>query len=217
MLIGLVVASILWRARAVAPALVVVAAFRFPAPALAAAGVWAVVARLRRDSGPSPDDEARMLDRVIGELEGGASPRAALVAVARRSRSIDLSVPARLVAAGMPADRVSRALGSVLPHNGRLTAAAWALAGEAGAPAAPVMRLLARRAAERGRLERERWALTAQARATAWLIAGMPLAVLGVLVLSGRVGPGPALPVVAVGVALQLAGLGVVVAMLRTT
>jgi tight adherence protein B len=192
-----------------------VLALSYPGPALAVMAGWVVVHRLRTTSGPTPDAEAAALAGLVAELEGGSSPRAGLVRLARSSKDVDFGSPARLIAAGMPSHRVAGALGAVLPANGRLAAAAWALAGESGAPAAPVMAALARRAAERGRLDRERRAATAQARATAWVIAGLPLAVLVGLWATGRVGAGPALPVLLVGVALQVVGLAIAVVMVR--
>jgi tight adherence protein B len=212
-----VVSVALWRAETVLPALAIVLALRFPWLALAVIGGWTIVERARSESGPSPDDEARLLDRLVAELEGGASPRSALVAIADAPGAIDLSEATRRAIVGRPPEEIAKSLAEVLPHNGRLVSAAWALAGVSGAPAAPVMRLLARGASERGRLERERRASTAQARATAWLIAGLPMLVLVVLALSGRIGGGTAAPVVAFGVGLQLAGLAIVVAMLRGT
>lgn len=209
-----VVAAALWRPGPILPLAVAIAALRHPIPAALTLAVWLLVTRLRGSHGPTPDDEARILDRLVGELEGGSSPRAAVVAVSG-SGAIDLSESARLVEAGMPIVEVAESIGRALPHNGRLASAAVAVTGSTGAAAAPVMRLLARRASERGRLERERRALTAQSRATAWLIAGLPLGVLSVLLVSGRLRPGPALPVIGIGVALQLAGLVAVVAMLR--
>lgn len=215
MLSVVVVGLVLWRGEAVLPIVLVVLALHRPVIGLIAIAGWAVWARMRPLTGPTPDDEATALDGIVAELEGGASPRAALVAASRRPGPIDLTAPARMVEAGLPADGIARSMAAVMPHNGRLVAAAWALAGESGAPAAPIMRLMADRAAERGRLDRERRALTAQARATAWLIAGLPLVVLVGLVVTGRVGAGPGLPVIAAGVALQVAGLAVVVWMLR--
>ena len=62
---------------------------------------------------------------------------------------------------------------------------------------------------------RERRALTAQARATAWLVAGVPLGLFAVLAVTGRIDIGPSLPIAAVGLGLQLVGVAVVVLMLR--
>jgi Flp pilus assembly protein TadB len=109
-------------------------------------------------------------------------------------------------------------LGSALPVNGRMTAAAWLLAAESGGPAAAVMQSLAVRAAREGELIRERRALTAQARASAWVVAGLPAVLLVGAVGSGRLDTtgDPALGfIVALGVGLQALGVVVVVAMVR--
>lgn len=210
-----VVSLVLWVGTPLIPVLVVLLAFAHPLAALVTIVVWVVTNRLRAPAGASPEDEVRVFDRIVAELQGGASPRSALAAVADRERVIDLSVAKRLVAAGLPTSLIAHEVGKALPHNGRLASAAWALAGEAGAPAAPVMTLLAGRAAERGRLDRERRALTAQARATAWLIAGVPMLVLAALLVMGRLSAGPGLPVVLVGVMLQVLGLAIVTVMIR--
>lgn len=208
-------AALLWRGDRLMPLLLAFAALQHPGVSLAVITIWVVVSRLRSGGQTTPDEEALLLDRLVGELEGGTSPRAALLAIGRRGGVIRLDATTRMVSAGLPAQTIARSLREALPFNGRLTAAAWALAGDMGAPAAPVMGLLARRAAERGRLDRERRALTAQARATAWLIAGLPLAVLVGLAVTGRISPGPTLSVVLVGCALQVAGLAIVVLMMR--
>lgn len=206
---------VLWQTERALPLIGLLVAIRHPWWAVIATCGWVVYQRLRGPSRPGPDDEARLLDRVVTELDSGASPRAALASVAARRGPFDLSVVARKLAAGLSAREISRSLAEVLPHNGHLVAAAWGLTADAGAPAAPVMALLARRAADRGRLLRERRALTTQARATAWLIAGLPLAVCLGLFATGRIGPGPGLPLVLAGCALQLIGLAVIWAMLR--
>lgn len=215
MVIVAVLASSLWFGAPLLPVVVVLLAFAHPLLAVAGAAAWAVISRMRVAGAPEPEDEVRILDRIVSELQGGASPRAALVAAARRERIVDLSAVERFVVAGLPAPAIAAELADTLPLNGRLVAAAWALAGETGAPAAPIMSLLAGRASERSRLVRERRALTAQARATAWLIAGLPLVVLLGLAVTGRIGPGPGLSVVMVGVALQCAGLAIVAVMMR--
>jgi len=211
----LIVAFALGRGGPTLPIVAVVVGFRRPVVGVVAVVIWAIAVRLLDRPGPAPEQEADLLIRVVGELEGGASPRSALLSAARREQVVDLARASRLIEAGQPTSAVAVAVGAALPHNGRMASAAWALAGDAGSPAAPVMRLLARRAGERGRLDRDRRALTAQARATAWLIAGLPLIVLVFLGLSGRLGSGPALPVVIIGVGLQLTGLGIVISMMR--
>ena len=215
MTLAVLAAVALWRDGRIVVLAAAVLAVRRPVLGLAAVAVWVTVSRLRAAPSSGPDDEAATLERIVAELRGGASPRAALVRVASASPPVELAPAARAAEAGLSAGHVAPRLAECLPRNGRLTAAAWALASEAGAPAGPVMSLLARRAAARGRLDRERRALTAQARATAWLIGGVPLAVCAVLALTGRIGAGPAAPILAAGIALQFAGLAVVALMIR--
>ncbi len=209
-----IVGLVLWIGASPLPVLMAVASFRYPVPALAAAGLWIGIARLRH-RGPSPDDEARFLGGIVTELHGGASPRAAVINSAARTETIDARLATRAAILGLESPRLAAGLAGALPINGRLAGAAWAISTDAGAPFGPVMQLLAHRASERGRLLRERRALTAQARATAWLVAGVPLGLFGVLVLAGKVEIGPSLPVAVAGVGLQAIGVGVVVLMLR--
>lgn len=189
-----------------------------PIPGVAVIAAWAWVARRRAGATrPGPDDEAAMLHGLAAEMAGGAAPRAALAAAAGRAPRLDLSRAVRLAEAGMPAERVAPALAAALPVNGRLVAGAWLLSARSGGPAVGVFHSLALRSAEEGALRRERRALTAQARASAWVVAGLPVVLLAVMALTGRLGLGdPALAgVVVVGVALQAAGVGAVVLMLR--
>ncbi len=212
---AMVAAVVAWSGGSIVPVAFVALAFAFPRTAMAAAAAWAGWSWIRRARGPDSDDEARFIEEIVTELDGGASPRAALIRAGRRPIGIDGGRCARAAATGLPGDQVAAALTEALPRNGRLAGAAWALTSESGAPASPVMRLLARRAGERGRLDRERRGLTAQARATAWLIAGLPLALFAMLLATGRVHAGPSLPVAAIGFGLQAAGIGLVALMLR--
>jgi tight adherence protein B len=189
-----------------------------PVVALAAVGVWVSLGvRRRRAADPGPDDEAALLHGLAAEAAGGAAPRAALVAAASRAPRLDLRRAVRLAGAGMPAGRVAPELESALPLNGRLVAGAWLLAARSGGPAGWLFQTLAARSAEVGELRRERRALTAQARASAWVVAGLPVALLGGLAMSGRLTLGdPALRgIVLVGLTLQALGVGLVIVMVR--
>jgi tight adherence protein B len=180
---------------------------------------WVIGGRHRRRVGfPDPDDEAAFLQGLAAELAAGAPPRAALVAASSRAPQLDLHAAVRLAAAGLGSERVAAALESGLPTHGRLTAAAWNLTATAGGPAAAVFELLAVRTAEEGALVRERRALTAQARASAWVVAGLPVLLLAGMLVTGRLRPGsdPALGlVIGVGVVLQALGVIAVWSMLR--
>ncbi len=190
-----------------------------PATALAAIVAYTVGARWWQRRGRSgPDDEAAFLQTLSAELTAGASLRSALVAAADRSDRLPLDPAARAAAAGLSAATVAVMLAAALPSHGRLTAASWLLAAEGGGPAAAVMQSLALRAAREGELQRERRSLTAQARASAWVVAGLPVALLIGTVVSGRLDAGgdPALAmIVAVGLVLQLSGVAIVVGMVR--
>ena len=199
-------------------AIVGIAAVTHPALAGLGIGAWAVVRRRGRTGGESPDDEAAFLGGMAAELAAGAPPRSALVAAASRAPRLDVRRAVRLAAAGMGADRVAAELGAALPTHGRLTAAAWSLAASAGGPAAAMFEMLAVRAADEASLRRERRALTAQARASAAVVAGLPLLLLAGMAATGRLHPGsdPALGLLlAVGLGMQAAGLAVVWTMLR--
>ena len=204
-----------------APAIVAVvgvAAVTHPMLAGIGIGVWALMLSRGRIGNESPDDEAAFLGGIAAELAAGAPPRSALVAAASRAPRLDVRRAVRLAGAGMDADRVAAELGAALPTHGRLTAAAWSLTASAGGPAAAMFEMLAVRAADEAALRRERRALTAQARASAAVVAGLPLLLLVGMALTGRFRPGsdPALGLVlAVGVGMQAAGLAVVWSMLR--
>ena len=202
------------------PVVVAVAALAFWRPfwLLAAAALWAVLARWRRRR-PGPGDEADFLQGLAAELGAGAALRSAVVAAAARAPALDLDRACRLAGAGLPAGEVGRALESALPVNGRLAAAAFRLASSTGGRVAALFHNLAGRAAEVGRLERERRALTAQARASAWVVGSLPLALLGMLAATGRAGALLASPagsvVLAVGLGLEAAGVAIVWLMVR--
>lgn len=187
-------------------------------PLVAVPGWLAVEEVRRRRRAPGADDEAAFLRALAAELSAGASLRSALVAAAPRAPRLDLVAASRLAAAGMPAQRVAAAVRAALPVNGRLAAAAWLLAARSGGPAAGIAQALAARAAEEGVLRRERRALTAQARASAWVVAGLPAALLLAMAVTGRLAPAsdPALAaVLMVGLGLQASGAGLVWWMMR--
>ncbi|MCU0282195.1 MAG: hypothetical protein MUE66_10395, partial [Acidimicrobiia bacterium] len=187
-MLSAVVLALALAAGAPLPALgVAVLALWQPLWLLVAAVVWAAVVRRRRRRGaPGPGDEAGFLQGLAAELDAGASLRAAVSAAATRAPALDLSRACRLAEAGLPAEEVGEALQAALPVNGRLAAAAFRLASTTGGRVASLFHTLAARAAEVGRLSRERRALTAQARASAWVVGGMPVALLLLLAVTGR-------------------------------
>ncbi|MBU1865713.1 MAG: hypothetical protein KKE89_04805 [Actinobacteria bacterium] len=186
---------------------------------LAGVVVWVIV-RARRGSGPGPEDESAFLRGLAAELSAGASLRGAVVAAAGRAPALGLNRAVRLCTAGRPAEEIGAALGEVLEINRVGTAAAFRLASRTGGAIAPVVESLAMRAEAAGRLARERAALTAQARLSAWLVGGVPVALI-LLGLATGIGPGAGglgpggLVLVGIGLALIAAGSLVVVAMVR--
>lgn len=208
-------ALVLWSGASPWPLLLTVAAVRYPMPGLVAIGIWVVWGRLTHRGGPTPDDEARFLEGVVTELNGGASPRSAVIRAAEREEAVDARLATRAAHLGLDSARLATGLAAALPVNGRLAGAAWALSTDSGASFGPVMQVLVHRAAERGRLLRERKALTAQARATAWLVAGVPMGLFVLLTVTGRIEIGPSLPIAAVGLGLQASGVAIVLLMLR--
>ncbi len=169
---------------------------------------------------PRADDEAVFLAAIRAELRAGASVRHAFVAAAARVPDLPLAPAVRLAQAGMPLGEVGRAAAAALPVNGRHATAALELTARTGARAAALFGRLAERAAEAQATVRERRALTAQARFSALVVAGLPVLPAAVVTLTGgassAAAAGPLGMVVLVGgVALEVAGLGVVVWLLR--
>jgi Flp pilus assembly protein TadB len=208
-----------------APAAVLaVVALGLWSPALFLLGVvvWAVAARVPRGRVSLARDEAVFLQAVAGELQAGSVLRAAVVSGAARVPGLDLRGAVRRAEAGRPATDVADALGSSLPVNGRLAAAAYRLAAETGGRAAGVFGGLAARATDRSELDRERRSLTAPARTSAVVVGTAPVVLLAVLLVTGHLGVLVSrglvgIVIVAVGVGLQAAGAVVVWWMMRPT
>jgi len=213
----MILAAVAWTGYSVLPLVVGVVALYNPLPALALVAVWVIHHRYLSMPGPSPDDEARFLAGIVSEARGGASPRQAVIRVAERDQMIQAGAAVRAATLGLESAVLSQALSHALPLNGRLAGAAWAISNEVGAPFAPVMGALADRASRRGRLQRERRGLTAQARATAWIVAGIPLVLVALLAITGRITLDHSWSIAGVGIGLQMLGIGIVAAMLRST
>lgn len=144
------------------------------------------VTKWRRGEHPGPGDEVALLNGLAAELRAGASLRMALIAGAQRAPLLDLGRAVRSATAGQPMSEVAAELERALRSNGRLVAAAIRLTAMSGGRAAAVFEELALRAAEAGELSRERRALTAQARLSALVVAGAPVVMLGLLMITGR-------------------------------
>ncbi len=199
---------------------VVAVALYQPVWFLVGAAGWAVAARIRAGERAGPDDEARFLQGVAAELDGGASLRGALVEAAGRASRLDLQPVVRRAALGRPMAEVAAALRASLPLNGRLAGPALGLAAATGGRSAAVFSGLAVRAAAQGDLARERRSLTAQARLSAAIVAGAPLVLAAALAVGGGsasllgLGAG-GVALAAIGLGLELAGVAVVWWMIR--
>jgi Flp pilus assembly protein TadB len=186
---------------------------------LVGVAAWAGYQHLRRLRS-RPDDEAQFLLGLASELRAGASLRSALSEASARVPELDLKGPVRRAVAGRPMAEVAGSLTAALPVNGRLASAAVTIASATGAGGAGMFTDLALRATRHADLGRERRALTAQARLTALLIGLAPLAVLGLMAVTGRLdsisragGIGPL--VLAAGLCLEVAGIAVVWGLIR--
>lgn len=178
------------------------------------------VPKLCRAERPGPGDEVALLNGIAAELRSGASLRMALVAGAERAPQLDLGRAVRAAAAGQPMSDVAAELAGALPSNGRFVAAAVRLTATSGGRAASVFEELALHAAETGELSRERRAQTAQARLSAFVVGGAPVAMVVVLLITGKaqalLAAGPVgHAMAAIGVGLELVGLVVVAIVLR--
>ncbi len=158
-----------------------------------------------------PIDEVRLLTAVVTALRAGHSLRTAW-AVATDGDP-NLASVGRLARIGAPISDVGVEL-AALPTNGRRIGAALETLELTGGRAAAVFDRLLAGAVREAELARERRVLTAQARASALVVAGLPVIAtvlsggrqLVALAQSGQVG----LATVVTGIVLQGAGLVVV-------
>jgi tight adherence protein B len=221
MLIAVLLAVTLVRARHWMVPAVLAVALLAPIAFLVGAGGWAAhhARRSSRARRRLPGAEADFLRAVAAEVEAGASVRQALIAAAGGAPELDLARAVHLAAAGRPADEVVAALREALPLNGRMAGAAYQLVSDTGGRAAAVFAALAVRAADAGDIERERRALSAQARLSAWLVGGLPAGVTVAMALAGR-GPslhGASAVISILGVGLIVIGGAGVALMVRET
>ncbi len=190
----------------------------WPAIAMFAVAVGLAIRSRPRVAGVA--DEASWLAAIAAELRSGASLRTALHTVASAAPSVPTAGLARLAEAGAPVERMAAEAVVALPSRGRAVAAALSIAGTAGGRVAVVFERLAADAWAEVETSRAMVALTAQARLSAWVVGGLPLVVLGILALSGRLdlvlGSGTVgVSVMALGLALEIAGVVVVLALVK--
>ena len=221
MLIALAAAALLLSPAPFPVAIVTVLAIAAPVPALVGILGWATWSAWsgsrRRSSGNS---EAGYLGALAAELRSGHGLRASLVAAAGRSPDLDMRTACRLATAGQPIERVASALQAGLPTQGEAAAGAVRIASLTGGRTAAVFESLAVMAREETELAGERAAAAAQARLSAAIVAGIPVAILAVAGLSGRLGElvtgGPAgMVMVALGIGLLATGSAWVIGLLR--
>jgi tight adherence protein B len=165
--------------------------------AVAVLGMTAGLRYRRRRSIGRAADEGRMLeaalDVLVGELRTGSHPvRAFRVAADETDGTVADSLRAVAARAKLGADVIaglrSAARSSALPENWNRLAACWQLASDHGLAIATLMRAAQRDIAERQRFSARVTAGMAGARATAVILAGLP--VLGML-LGQLVGASP--------------------------
>lgn len=167
--------------------------------------------RLRVRAGRGRVDEIQLLAAVVAALRAGHSLRTA-IAVALDSDA-DFAAAGRLARIGAPITEVGTALAG-LPTNGKRIRAALAVLELTGGRAVAVFDRLLARAVGEAELARQRRQLTAQARASASVVAALPVVAtvmssgrqVAALAQSGAIG----LTMTVAGVLLQVAGLAVV-------
>lgn len=191
-----------------------------PWPAAGLLVVAAALARRRRKTEAGIADEAVFLAAMAAELRAGASLRTALCTAAPAAPALDLTQVARMARAGVTPAVIADCIAGLLPERGAPVAAALSVAGAAGGRAAAVFDRLAADAWAEVDAHRTHSALTAQARLSAWVVGGLPAAVLAMLAVTGRLGglmaAGPTgMVLVGVGLVLELAGVAAVVALVR--
>ncbi len=166
----------------------VLAAVLLPVPTLLSAGVAATTVSVRRRRARCRrlvSEEAGVLvgalEVLVGELRIGAHPVAAFDVAARESTGLVARVLSGVAArARLGADVVSglvaAAPGSQLGAEWNRLAVAWRLAGEHGIPIAAVMRGAQADIVERQRFRRQVQSALAGARASAGILAALPVA-----------------------------------------
>jgi Flp pilus assembly protein TadB len=179
---------------------------------LAAVGIAAFIVH-RRTRRSSEVDEAEFLRTIATSVAAGSTLRSAIRSGDRRVVSARTR---RLCDAGVSMARVGRDLEPALVHNGAAFAAVCSLSETTGSLLAPTLHVLADRSADINDLRRHRGVATAQARFSAVIVGMAPLAATaGLIVLRGMPGDGSSVAVaaIAIGSAMQVAGIVVVFVM----
>ena len=148
-------------------------------------GVLALVVllALRRERSRRWSVDVRFCRAVADELRGGASLRAALAVAAHE---INEMVLARACRIGRSYDELATEAELCLPLVGSVAATAIRIAGESGGRAADSFEAIASLAADEEEMRNERRAATAQVRASAFVIAILPVLLLAGLAATGH-------------------------------
>jgi Flp pilus assembly protein TadB len=161
---------------------VLAVSIRNPVLGLAGVGAW-LLTNGERTMANSID--ARFCQAVAAELRGGVSLRLALM---HASVELDAHTLNRACATGRPFHELAGHVEVLLPAVGRAAGAAVRLAGESGGLVADAFDAIAVIATDEEHLRNERRGATIQARASATIIAALPVLLFGVLVATGRLG-----------------------------
>ncbi len=157
-------------------------------------------------------DVGDYFEAVLVELRRGASLRHAIAMVAPEARH------ARLARSGQPIAEVAASLDAFVGGRVGLIVPGLALAARTGAPAAPLFAALVQRARRDRARTRLRRTVTAQAQLSAAVVAALPMG-LGVLLAVTRrthlLGSGMGRMAIIIGLLMQLAGVAVIVILLR--
>jgi len=162
--------------------------------------------------------EVELLVGLGTELRAGASLRMALSSASSGLPGLD-SVR-RSAMSGRPMSELASLVEQSLPGHGLMIGAALRLAASVGGSVAPLFEELASQVIDADELRRERRVAMAPAVAQGVILAGIPLVAAARLVASGRLwqmaaGSPVSLVMIAVGIALVLAGSLVILLLIR--
>lgn len=189
-----------------------------PSSGLLVVGGGLAILAVRRFRRTPPLRLLSCVDIIAAELRSGQSLRHAVATGARESGVPGWEQVVARSLAGLPIADVGLGFRDPGDDASRLRAV-LGIAASTGGEASVVFDALAASMRQHGMLDRERRMATAQARFSAGVIAGGPLLVLVVLFVTGALGRmlsggGMGAAIVVVGTALELVGIGVVVAMI---
>lgn len=150
-------------------------------------GLTAILVIVLRNRIPSSrwSIDVRFCTGVSAELRGGSSLRDSLAAAAEDIGEVGLARSCRV---GRPYEELAAKVEAVLPIAGAAAGGAIRIAGESGGRVAVSFEAIAALAADEQEMRDEQQSSTAQVRASAFVIAALPLLILSALAASGRLG-----------------------------